>query len=145
MTKLSGVQRLKKTRARASLDMLSGPERFLKHVGPHITYLPIAVSSTNVTGDAQPVTRRSTLLSMPFASLESRFCSSYLCRVVPPVTRRKFNCVGQVRKSIFGAARYECTTVDHDIVRHLAHLPAYNETNFRFNWCSRCHRANHLR
>ena len=132
--KLSFVQRLKKTRARASPDILSGPERFLKQVGPQIiAYLPIAVSSTNVTGDAQPVTRRSTLLSTPFASLESRFCSSYLCRVVPPATRRKFNCVGLARKSIFGAARFQSTTVHHDIARHLVHLSACNETNFRLN------------
>ena len=120
--------------ARASPDMLSGPERFLKQVGPQIiAYLPIAVSSTNVTGDAQPVTRRSTLLSTPFASLESRFCSSYLCRVVPPATRRKFNCVGLARKSIFGVARFQSTTVHHDIARHLVHLAACNETNFRLN------------
>ena len=60
--KLSGVQRTNsRKRARASLDMLSGPERFLKHVGPQIiAYLPVAVSSTDLTGDAQPVTRMST-------------------------------------------------------------------------------------
>ena len=119
--------------ARASPDMLSGPEHFLKHVGPQIAYLPIAVSRTNLTGDAQPVTRRSTLASMPFASLESRFFLSCLCRVVPPVTRRKFNCVGLARKSIFGAARFQSTAVDHDIVRHLVHLSACNETNSRLN------------
>ena len=60
--KLSGVQRTNsRKRARASLDMLSGPARFLKHVGPQIiAYLPVAVSSTDLTGDAQPVTRMST-------------------------------------------------------------------------------------
>ena len=89
-------------RARASPDMLSGPEHFLKDVGPQIAYLLIAVSHTDLTGDAQPVTRRSTIASMPFASLESRFFFSYLRRVVPPVTRRKFNCTGLARKSIFG-------------------------------------------
>ena len=113
--------------------MLSGPERFLKHVGPQIAYLLIAVSRTDLTGDALPVTRRSTIASMPFASLESRVFLSYLCRVVPLVTRRKFNCIGLVRKSIFGAARYERTAVDHDIARHLVHLAAWNETNHRFN------------
>ena len=41
--------------AHASLDMLSGPERFLKQVGPQITHLPIAVSRADLTGDAQPV------------------------------------------------------------------------------------------
>ena len=114
-------------RARASPDMLSGPERFLKQVGPQITYLPVAVSSTKVTGDAQPVTRRSTLASLPFASLESRFFLSCLCRVVPPVTPRKFNCVGLARKSIFRAARFESTTVDHDIVRHPSNLQHLKE------------------
>ena len=50
--------------AHASPDMLSGPEHFFEQAGPQITYLPIAVSSTNVTGDAQPVTRRWTLVSL---------------------------------------------------------------------------------
>ena len=31
-------------RARASPDMLSGPERFLKHVGPQMAYLPIRLA-----------------------------------------------------------------------------------------------------
>ena len=119
--------------ARASPDMLSGPEHFLEQAGPQITYLPIAVSRTDLTGDAQPVTRRSTLVSMPFASLESRFFLSCLCRVVPPETPRKFNCTGLVRKSIFRAARYERTTVECDIARHLVHLAACDETNHRFN------------
>ena len=90
--------------ARASPDMLSGPEHFLEQAGPHITHLPIAISRAELTGDAQPVTRRSTIASMPFASLESRFFLSYLCRVFPPVTPSMFNCIGLVRKSIFRAA-----------------------------------------
>ena len=65
--------------------------------------------------------------------------------MVPPETRSKFNCIELMRKSIFRAARYERTSVHHDIVRDLVQLAARNETNFRFNWCSRCHRANHLR
>ena len=92
-------------RARSSPDMLSGPERFLKHVGPHVAYLPIADSRTDLTGDAQPVTRRSTLASMPFASLKSRFFFASLRRMVPPETPRMFNCTGLARKSIFGGAR----------------------------------------
>ena len=113
--------------------MLSGPERFLKHVGPHITYLPIAVSRADLTGDAQPVTRRSTIASMPFASLESRVFLSSLCRVIAPTAPRKFNYVGLARKSIFGAARFESTTVDNDNVRHLVQLAACNGTNHRIN------------
>ena len=127
---LSFAQRLNSRKsAHASLDMLSGPERFLKHVGPQITHLPIAVSRADLTADAQPVTRRSTLVSLPFASLESRFFLSYACRVVAPATRRKFNCTGLVRKSIFGAARYERTTVDHGILSNLQHLKAKHHWN----------------
>ena len=114
--------------ARASLDTLSGPERFLKHVGPHITYLPIAVSRADLAMYSLSYGGRPL-----FRCLASRIFFASLCRMVPPATRRKFNCIGLVRKSIFSAARYERTTVDHDIARHLVYLAASDETNHRIN------------
>ena len=118
MTKLSAVQRLKsRKRARASLDMLSGPERFLKHVGPQIAYLPIAVSRADLAMHSLSRVGRPLL-----RCLESRVFLSYLCRVIGPAARRKFNCIGLVRKSIFRAARYESSEQHCD--RTLLHFDA---------------------